>query len=132
MPHQCVRCNTFYQDGDKAILHGCTKCGTKLFFFVKKEALEKAKEVNVSLSKNEKVQLEKDILELVGDEIEDNQPVILDFESIRCMQPGKYELDLVKLFKSDPLVYKLADGKYVIDLPKTFSMGKNIRKNRKK
>ena len=41
MPHQCVRCNTFYEDGSKAILAGCS-CGGKLFFYVKKEKLEKA------------------------------------------------------------------------------------------
>jgi len=119
MPHQCVRCNTFYQDGDKAILKGC-QCGARLFFFVKQEALDKAKEVNVNLSKDEKAQLEKDILELVGETDEKDEPVVLDFESIRSQEPGKYELDLVKLFKNDPLVYKLGEGKYVIDLPTTF------------
>ena len=42
MPHQCVRCNTFYDDGASEILKGC-KCGGKLFFFIKKDKLEEAK-----------------------------------------------------------------------------------------
>ena len=36
MPHQCVRCNAFFEDGADEILKGCS-CGGKLFFFVKKE-----------------------------------------------------------------------------------------------
>jgi hypothetical protein len=29
-------------------------------------------------------------------------------------------LDLVKLFKGDPLIFKLASGKYIIDVAETF------------
>ncbi|MEK6849039.1 MAG: Zn-ribbon containing protein [Nanoarchaeota archaeon] len=36
MPHQCVRCSTFYVDGAKELLGGCP-CGGKLFFFIKQE-----------------------------------------------------------------------------------------------
>lgn len=49
-----------------------------------------------------------------------DNPVILDMESIRVLQPGKYELDLVHLFKKDPLIIKLDEGKYMIDLPQAF------------
>ena len=42
MPHQCVRCNTFHEDGSEQILKGC-ECGGKLFFYIKKEKLEKKK-----------------------------------------------------------------------------------------
>ena len=45
---------------------------------------------------------------------------MLDLESIRVLKPGQYELDLVHLFRKQPLVYKLAEGKYVIDLPEIF------------
>lgn len=37
MPHQCVRCNTFYEDGSEEILKGC-KCGGKLFLYQEGEA----------------------------------------------------------------------------------------------
>jgi|SRR3989338_3757116 len=117
MPHQCVRCAKLYPAGCKELLSGCT-CGGKFFFFVKDEAIEKAKEITQNLSMEEKQELEQDILELVGEK--EDQPVILDFESIRATAPGKYEIDLIDLFKGDPLVIKLEEGKYVIDIPTTF------------
>ena len=45
---------------------------------------------------------------------------LLDIESIRVLKPGKYELDIVHLFKKDPLIIKLEEGKYMIDLPQAF------------
>lgn len=120
MPHQCVRCNTFYENGAKEILSGCS-CGGKLFFFVSDAKLEKAKQISYNLSKKEKEQIEKDVFEIVGDKYDHDAPVILDIESINIIKPGKFEIDLVHLFsKKDPLVYKLEDGKYVIDLASSF------------
>ena len=120
MPHQCVRCGTIYDDGAGEILKGCS-CGARLFFFIKKKHLEESKEVITSLSQEEKHQMEHDVLELVGAKPDEEKPVVLDFESVRVLKPGHYLLDLVNLFKKDqPLVFKLADGKYVIDIPGTF------------
>ena len=118
MPHQCVRCNTFYEDGSAEILKGCN-CGGKLFFYIKKEKLDKARNVVVKLSDQEKNQIEEDIFDIVGVEHKD-EPVVLDIESIRVQKPGKYELDLVMLFKGEPLVYKVGEGKYIIDLIRSF------------
>jgi len=43
--------------------------------------------------------------------------VFLDFESVRVLKPGKYLLDLQKLFSmGKPRVYQLEDGKYIVDL----------------
>jgi predicted nucleic acid-binding Zn-ribbon protein len=120
MPHQCVRCNTFYEDGAKEILSGCN-CGGKLFFFVSKAKLAKAKEMQQNLSKKEKDRIEKDVLEMVGEREDKDAPVILDLETIRVKKPGKFELDLVHLFdKEKPLIYKLGSGKYVIDIAESF------------
>ena len=120
MPHQCVRCNKFYDDGSQEIIKGCP-CGGHLFFYIKKEKLDQAKkEINLRLSAEEKEQVEQDVLELIGEEARDT-PVVLDFESIRLLKPGKYELDLVRLFKGEPVIFKLEDGKYVIDLGETFT-----------
>jgi len=121
MPHQCVRCSTLFDDGAQDILRGC-KCGGKLFFFVKKNVLEKAKQlVPPTLSVEQKQQIEKDIYEMIGHDPEEETPVILDLESINILQEGKFELDLVNLFsKEKPLVYKLEEGKYVIDLASSF------------
>jgi len=121
MPHQCVRCNTFYEDGSKEILKGC-KCGGKLFFFVKKSKLDDMKKAvkEQNLTEKEKVQIEEDIYDLIGSKIDRTSPVVLDFESINVLKPGKYELDLVHLFKGEPLIFKLDEGKYMIDIVETF------------
>ena len=119
MPHQCVRCNTFYDDGSAVILKGCN-CGSRLFFFVRKSSLEKAKTITTNLTKKQKIQIEEDVLDIIGNKDID-EPVVLDLETIRVTEPGKFELDLVQLFnKEQPLVFKLAEGKYVIDVPESF------------
>src|SRR3989344_4741099 len=104
MPHQCVRCNTLYSDGAQEILKGCS-CGARLFFYIKKKDIDAGKE-------------------LINNLTEEDKTVILDFEAIRVLQPGKYELDLVHLFKKDPLIIKLEEGKYIIDLGQAFKEGK--------
>ncbi len=130
MPHQCVRCNTMYDDGASEILKGCN-CGGRLFFFIRKEKLKEAKKVaeSVKLTEEDKKQMEKDVFELVGQDTESDQPVLLDLEAIRISQPGKYELDLVHLFKGEPLIFKLEDGKYMIDIVQSF---KQVKKKDKK
>ncbi|HLC66007.1 MAG TPA: Zn-ribbon containing protein [Candidatus Nanoarchaeia archaeon] len=118
MPHQCVRCSAMYDDGAQEILAGCA-CGARLFFFVRKEQLKKAEVVTQNLTPADKVQIEKDVKEIIG--IEEDSPVILDIESVRISRPGSFELDLVHLFnKKEPLIYKVEEGKYIIDLAETF------------
>lgn len=117
--HQCVHCNKLYTDGSNELLKGCVNCGGRFFFYIKEGDVERGKKIINSLTPKEKDQIEKDVLDIVG-EVDDDQPVFLDFESIRVMKPGKYEVDLVNLFKGKPLIYKLEDGKYVIDLIATF------------
>ncbi len=126
MPHQCVRCNTIYPDGAEELLKGCN-CGGRFFFYVKDKHLKEAEKIIHKLSDKEKQQIEKDVLDIAG-VTEDNKPVILDLETVRILKPGKYELDVVKLFKGESLVYRLEDGKYIIDLLATF---KNLREEKK-
>ena len=73
-----------------------------------------------NLSVEEKKSIEEDVSEILSLKMEPDAPVILDIEAIRILKPGKYELDLVHLFKKDPLIIKLEEGKYVIDLPHLF------------
>lgn len=123
MPHQCVRCSKLHPDGAQEILKGCS-CGAKLFFYVKKSQIEEGKKILTNLSSQDKVQIEEDIRELANVKGDISRPVVLDLESIRVLKPGQYELDLVNLFKNDPLVFKLEDGKYMIDLPQAFKSNK--------
>jgi len=125
-----VRCGTIYDDTAQEILKGC-KCGGRLFFYIKKERLSELKEATVSLTEAEKKEIEKDVIDMVGMEEVENQPIVLDFESVRVMKPGKYELDLVRIFKQQPLVFKIADGKYLIDLPSAFHLRKEKQKKAK-
>jgi len=119
MPHQCVRCGKLYDDGAEEILKGCP-CGGRLFFYINKKKLEESKNIVTDLTTQEKNEIEKDVFDLIGIERGVEKPVVLDLESIRILKPGKYELDLVHLFKKRPLIYKLEEGKYMIDLPETF------------
>jgi len=120
MPHQCVRCSKFYEDGSEEIIKGCS-CGGKLFFYIRKEKLAEMKHpLQKDLSSNEKKQIESDVFDIIGQEKDPDSPIVLDLEAVRVVEPGKYELDLIHLFKNDPLVYKIEDGKYIIDLTKSF------------
>jgi len=118
MPYKCVHCSKIYDDDSKEVTEGC-KCNSKFFFYISKEKLkqilEKEEETPV-LSKAEKKRMEEDVREITGVKNEDI-PVFLDFESIAVVKPGKYLIDLHKLFSSNkPRIYKLEDGKYIIDL----------------
>ncbi|MFA7707839.1 MAG: Zn-ribbon containing protein [Candidatus Pacearchaeota archaeon] len=123
MPHQCTKCGALYPDAAKEILTGCS-CGARFFYYIKQEKLDeilqgRANEVNDTikeLEKSDKVQIEKEIREITGIE-ELDTPVILDLESVKVIAPGKFEIDVVNLFtKKRPLIYKLEEGKYIIDL----------------
>ena len=61
----------------------------------------------------------------VEDKKEPEKPVILDLESVRVIRPGQFEIDIVNLFsKRRPLIYKLEEGKYIIDLAASFKVSK--------
>lgn len=140
MPNQCIHCSEIYPDGARQTLDGCTKCGSRFFFFMSNEKYNKILSSRASkeqikvedvqeknpqnetmsildeLTSEDKKNIEQDVREIMG--VEDiDAPVILDLETVKITSPGKYLLDIPNLFsKKRPLVYKLEDGKYVIDL----------------
>ncbi len=124
MPHQCVHCSKIYDDASQEVLAGCSQCGGRFFFYIKKEKLQEIldkkklqENQDINLSAQEKQQIEKDVREIVGLPEEDESPIFLDFESIKIMKPGKYLIDLSRLFAKDrPQIYQLEDGKYIVDL----------------
>jgi len=128
MPHQCVRCAKLYPDGSKELLAGC-ECGGKFFFYVRKQNVKEAEEITINLTDKEKIQIEKDVQEIMGEDYDSDKPVVLDLESIRISSPGKYQINLVDLFKGKPLVYRLGDGKYMIDILQTFESLKEKKKD---
>jgi predicted nucleic acid-binding Zn-ribbon protein len=119
MPHQCVKCSRIIPLGSKELLEGCDICGGKFFFYVKQEQLEKMRERKIEIPEAERDSIEKDIREIMG-AVEEDTPVILDLESVRVVGDGKFEIDIVNVFnKKRPLIYKLEEGKYLIDLAST-------------
>jgi len=123
-----------YPAGSKELLEGCSSCGSHFFFYVRDELLEKIKkegESPMEMPSIEKKQVEKEIRQMAGITDEET-PVILDIESVRVSSPGKFEIDLVNLFKKDrPLIYKLGEGKYIIDLSSTLTKDiKNLKEIR--
>lgn len=120
MGHQCTHCGEIFPDAAEELLKGCS-CGSRFFYYIRQEKIEElnkeAKEAMVELEKADKVQIEKDIREITGLDEEPEKPVILDLESIKVIKPGKFEIDIINLFsKRRPLIYKLEEGKYIIDL----------------
>ena len=130
MPHQCVKCSRIIPAGSRELLEGCADCKGHFFFYIRGEQLEEIKKNPINIPEKEKAKVEKDIRELAGI-VKEDAPVILDIESVRSIGDGKFEIDLVNLFKKDrPLVYKLEEGKYIIDLS-TLNQGKKSEENEK-
>lgn len=123
MPHQCVKCSRILPEANKELIEGCKSCGGKFFFYIRDDQLEAIKRHPVEIPEEEKKIIEKDIREMAGI-VEFDAPVILDIESVRALGEGKYEIDVVNLFRKDrPIVYKIEDGKYIIDLSATKNSG---------
>ena len=119
MPHQCVHCSKIIQSGSREIIEGCGNCSGKFFFYIRDEQARKIKEDKKipipEFDKVDKVKVEEDVREILDIKDED-KPVILDLESIKVLEPGKFEIDLVSLINQRPIVFKLEEGKYIIDI----------------
>jgi len=131
MPHQCTKCSKVYPDASEELLKGC-ECGSRFFYYIRQEKFDSMKQdvqkVMEELDRADKDQVEKDIRELTGLTEKPDEPVILDLESVKVLQPGKFEIDIVNLFsKNRPLIYKLGEGKYIIDIASSLD-----KKNKKR
>jgi predicted nucleic acid-binding Zn-ribbon protein len=125
MPHQCVHCGTLYPAGSKELLEGCKECGSHFFFYIKDEQFKRIMENPIEMPIEDRKNVEKEIREMAGI-TEDDVPVILDIESVRVTGDGKFEIDLINVFnKKRPLIYKIEEGKYIIDLAST--LNQNVR-----
>lgn len=125
MPHKCVHCSKIVNPGSRELLDGCSGCGGKFFFYIRDEWKEKEREKADDIEKeierienlnpSEKEKVEADVREIL-DVTDVEEPVILDVESVRISSPGKFEIDLTALFNKKPIIFKLREGKYIIDL----------------
>ena len=119
MPHQCVHCSKIIEVGSREILEGCSGCSGKFFFYIRDDQvsnMEEAKKIPIpEIDSVDKGQVEKDVRSSLKID-DESKPVILDLESIRVMNPGKFEIDIVSLINRKPIVFKLQEGKYFIDI----------------
>ena len=128
-PHQCTKCGSVFPDASEELLKGCN-CGSRFFYYIKQEKMDElmnpqVKEIITELDKSDKVQIEKDIREITGLKEEPEKPVVLDLESVKVIKPGKFEIDIINMFsKRRPLIYKLEEGKYIIDLAASININK--------
>lgn len=119
MSHQCVHCKRIIPAAGRELLEGCNNCGGHFFFYIRDEQIDDIKENPIEIPKEDKKKVEKDIRDMAGITRTDT-PVILDLESIRVTGAGKFEIDIANLFRRDrPLIYKMEEGKYIIDLSST-------------
>lgn len=119
MPNQCVHCGRIIPAGSKEILEGCEGCGGHFFFYIREELLPKlkaeAEKTIIEFGSVDKKKVEEDVRSILKVE-DDEKPVVLDVESVRVLGPGKFEIDIVGLMSKKPIVFKLQEGKYIIDL----------------
>lgn len=123
MAHRCVKCGKIYSSTSPEILRGCP-CGSHYFFFFREDDINSLRETE-KLTAKEREEILKDVKEIIGPDVE--KPVVLDLESIRVKKPGKFELDLVNILKGRPIIYKIEEGKYIIDVASTFQLRKKLQ-----
>ena len=123
MPHRCTKCGKEYPDGDMRILKGC-ECGNNKFLYVPKAKAE----VEIAKEVAEATDIEEPVKRI------ERQLTDMGIASVKIIAPGKYELNLDRLFTSDEIVIALQeDGKYIIHLPsllksKKEKKGKRVKK----
>lgn len=115
MPHQCVKCGKMYKDGSEELLKGCSECGGKFFFYIRKEKIEEQKKIRENIKEDDLKRMEEDVRSLMPEEKHD-EPIVLDLETIRVTGPGKYEIDVGSLMRGNPIIIQVGEGKYYIDL----------------
>jgi len=127
MPHQCVRCGSIYEDNASEIMSGCS-CGSKLFYYLPKDKIESLKS-RWHKSKEAGSGAETEVLEII-DESSEIHPALLETGSIRVEAPGKYELDLVRLFNDKVPIFEISEGKFILDLKSALNTEKSGRSRR--
>jgi predicted nucleic acid-binding Zn-ribbon protein len=116
MPNKCTRCGKIHPDDSPYLVSGCDVCGSKFFFYIRQDVLNKADKELKKLTQKEIDEIEKDIREIIPEGVDEDETVVLDLEAIRVIKPGKYEIDVTNLFNQKPIVIRMGPGKYELDL----------------
>ena len=132
MPHQCTSCGELFSDGSKKMLAGCTACGGKKFQFIpvgadpelfhKSPIIEAPPDHSPPPPKNLNLNYHYESptpAPPTPEYIEKLQVELsTQFESIKILEPGQYELNLMELYNRDECIIAIQeDGHYVIQVP---------------
>ncbi|MFL2521236.1 MAG: Zn-ribbon domain-containing protein [Halobacteriales archaeon] len=135
MPHQCTSCGELFSDGSKKMLAGCTACGGKKFQFIPvgadPELFHKSPIIeappdhsppppkNLNLNYHYESPTPTPPTPPTPEYIEKLQVELsTQFESIKILEPGQYELNLMELYNRDECIIAIQeDGHYVIQVP---------------
>ncbi len=102
------------------ILKGC-ECGNNKFLYVPKAKVEAVAE-----GVEGKTEIEEPVKRI------ERQLTDMGIASVKIIAPGKYELNLDRLFTTDEIIIALQeDGKYVIHLPSLLKSKKGKRAKKK-
>jgi len=115
MPSKCTKCGKIHPDNAPYLLKGCDECGSKFFFYFRKELLPQAERDMSRITNKQMDEIEEDIRKIIP-ETSSKDTVVLDLEAIRVIKPGKYKIDVTNLFNQKPLVIRIGPGKYKLDL----------------
>ncbi|PWR72694.1 Zn-ribbon domain-containing protein [Methanospirillum lacunae] len=121
MPHICLRCKTRLEAAP-GLAPRCPACGGTRFAFESPRKAEAAKALeSVSPISEEPPQPTNDInIPVETRQVEEKQSEPLtpeSVESIRIVEPGKYDLNLLRLAESDDRVIQVGkDGNFRLDL----------------
>lgn len=99
-------------------MNGCT-CGARVFLFLRRIEGRSEEEIIEELRSQE---LEKSDIEWLDKKLgrkleKEDKTVHLDVENLLRLGKGKYRLNVASLMKGEPLVFKVRDGVYYIDIP---------------
>jgi len=125
MPHKCARCGKIYDDNSPELIDGCS-CGARVFLYLKEKP-----------GRNEEDTIEELRLKEIGEEDlkrldrefgmdldKTGRTIHLDLENLHQIDKGRYRIDLKSLMKGDPLIMKVGEGVYYIDIIDAMSRGR--------
>jgi predicted nucleic acid-binding Zn-ribbon protein len=140
MPHQCTECGYTISDGSDEIFNGCGECGNDTFSYApssetsdnneEQPPMKNAENETANIENGAQHNARSDVVsedeipeQESSDDTEDGHTEAVrrelnnQFESIRILSPGEYELNLMKLYENEDRVISLRqDGKYAIHI----------------
>lgn len=154
MPHQCTECGHTFEDGSKEMLSGCPECGGNKFQFLPEGATTadpdpdlaadpdpNSEQYSDSPAHEDSAQADARSSVVDADELPDRaddpsesgetpdlaqlrEELNDQFESIRIVDHGQYELNLMELYRREEFIIALQEnGRYVIEVPESFRRG---------